>query len=78
MSFDVFLIELLREIANAAVQIAVGVVIHIVLCKIGNPRNNIGIAFLLLANATEDIIHGLLYHFIAVQCNVICGGEPQV
>ena len=73
MSFDFFLIELLREIANAAVQIPVGIVVHIVLRKIGNPRNNIGIAFLLLTNAAEDIIHGLLYHFVAVQRNVISG-----
>ena len=78
MSFDFFLVELFGELANAAVKVAIGILVHVVLRKSGYPRYNIGIPLLLLANTTENVVHGLLYHLVAIQRNVVGGGETQV
>ena len=78
MSFDFLLVELFGELANAAVKVAIGILVHVVLRKSGYPRYNIGIPLLLLANTTENVVHGLLYHLVAIQRNIVCSGEPQV
>ena len=75
MSFDLLLVELFGEIANAAVEVAIGILVHIVLRKIGKPCHNIRIALLLQANTAEDVVHGLLHYFIAIKGNVVRGRE---
>ena len=66
MSLDFFFGELFGEVANVAMKVAFDILVHIVLCKVGNPSNDILVAFLLQSDTTEDVVHCLLHYFFAV------------